>query len=211
MKEIRRYVMLLSGILLFVLTVSCQRQEEKKPETEIIDFRSVLSDVSELRLAEMSLSKVGRVRDERMREASDVSSWVRAAVNHLKIGARIGVYSYDTYLTASADLSQLRPEDVHVDSAAKVVEVDFPPIQVAYAGRDMELREEHVRVTGLRSAITPRERSELKSMMAASLQRELAANHDIEQQLRQTARASATEFISALAAEHGYTARVTFR
>ena len=211
MKEVQRYVMLLSGMLLFVFALSCQRQEEQKPETETIDLRSVLSDMSELRLAEMSLSKVGRVRDERMREAKDVSSWVLAAVNHLKIGARIGVYSYDTYLTASADLSQLRPEDVHVSPETKEVTVAFPPIQIAYAGRDMELHEEHVRVTGLRSAITPRERSELKSMMAASLQRELAANRDIEQQLRQTARASATEFISALAAEYGYTAKVTFR
>lgn len=176
-----------------------------------VDFRTMLADRAQLQLAEMSVSKVGRIADSSPDDAKGLMEKTRAIINSMKIGTRIGVYSYDTYLQASVDLSALEPGDVEVDEGKRHVSVTLPPIEIDYAGRDMQLREEHSRVTGLRSQITPEERARLKSAMAADLQREVAADPEIARQLRRAAEESAREFVAGMAAGYGYTSEVRFR
>lgn len=204
----RGFVKIFCALALLCAAAGCGRSEAGP---ERIDFERTLTDLQRLRLSEMSVSKVGRITDPRLRDATDLVSAAEAALGHLKVGTRIGVYSYNTYLTCWVDLSQLRPGDVVVDEDARTVRVTLPPLEVGYAGRDMEMREEHVRVTGLRSDITPQERAELKERMAESLRREVTADPEVERLLRDEARRSAARLVTELAARQGLEAQVTFR
>ena len=47
-----------------------------------------------------------------------------------KIGKRIAVYSYDSYMRAYIDLSALQPEDIQFDDNAGTVKVILPPVRV---------------------------------------------------------------------------------
>lgn len=189
-----------------LLAASCHRADSESK----VDFRSQLADMDRLVLAEMAVGKVGRVADGRVRDATNLVQAAEAALDHLKLGTRIGVYSFTTYVTASVDLSQLRDEDVRVDPETRHVEVVLPPLQIDFAGRDLQMTEEHVRVTGLRSAITPGERAELKNRMSAQLREELRNDADVENRLREAARQSAVRLVEGLASQAGYTAGVHF-
>ncbi len=49
-----------------------------------------------------------------------------------------------------------------IDETAKTAELTLPAIRTEFQGRDIAMKEEHYRVTGLRSQIGSKERAELK-------------------------------------------------
>lgn len=163
---------------------------------------SDLRDVRELVLAEMSLNKVGVISD-------DGATGFASRLNSLKIGERIAVYSYDTYLEAYIDLSELTADDVEVDRKNRFVRLRLPAVHTRFTGRDMEVKEEHYRVAMLRSNISPGERARLKELMNTTLKAEVENNSEYRRLITDEARAKAVGFFTALLRERGYESEVT--
>lgn len=177
-------------LLTIVMVSSCRREADMKS----IVYRDITS-VDKLVLAKMSINKIGEYNDD--------SNW--------KIGKRIAVYSYNTYLQAYIDLSSLTPDDVTVNEKTGDITLILPPVQTEWAGRDMAMREEHYRVTGLRSRIGPRERAELKESMNASLKQEVEKDVRFREMLEESARKKATLYFTSLMGQQGYSVNVSFR
>ena len=187
----------------------CSHKEVKEPER--IDVYQELRAVSTLQRARMTVGKVGTIADPEFDKAEGFMAKAEALVDKMKIGTRIGVYSYDTYLSAYIDLSELRPENVKVDTQAMTARVTLPPIKVEYDGRDIELREEHDRVSGLRSQITPAERASLKEQMNREVKREIASDQGFRDRVRESARQKGISYFENLLRNWGYEPTVTFR
>ena len=172
-----------------------------QPRRQELRLFSELRDMQSLVLAEMSLNKVGEISDEG-------ATGVAAVVNSLKIGKRVAVYSYNTYLEAYMDLSELTAADVAVDGRGRFAKL---VLRTRFVGRDMEVVEEHYRVSGLRSDVSPRERSQLKELMNASLKKEVEGNDEYRRMLTEQARAKAVGFFTALLRGRGYECEVSVR
>lgn len=158
-----------------------------------------------LEMARMTLSKVGYVGQEKP------ASWMDELVAFVKVGARVGVYSYRTYLRAYIDLADFRPSDVEQDAQTHTCRVRLPQPKTEFLGRDATLTEEHYRVTGLRNTISATDRAELKELMANELRREVEANPHFRKRLEEEARARAVEYFTALLQEKGWKAEVSFK
>lgn len=182
--------------------------EEKDSGMEMV---SRLRDVSRLELAQMTVGKVGMISDHKYEDAKTLEQKTKAMLDAMKIGNRVGVYSYDTYLTAYIDLSELSADDVEIDKKNNVAHVTLPPIQVMTDGREPQLHEVHYRVTGLRSSIKPDERARLKSQMAAEVRDEMAANEGSKEMLREEARRKASAWFSEIIESWGYTPDISFK
>lgn len=154
-----------------------------------------LKAADKLVLASMSLTKTARLED---------SQWY-------KIGKRIAVYSYDSYLEAFIDMSLLKPEDVVFDDASRTVRLTLPPVEVELAGRDMQMRKVYENIGVFRSDIDPKERAAVKEQANRSLKKELEADGEFRRQLEETARRKARKYFESLLESQGYTAVVDFR
>lgn len=203
MKKKTPYVIGL-GVALVVAVVAVVAMSVLRPSHREVRLFSELRDMQSLVLAEMALNKVGEISD-------DGAAGVAAVVNSLKIGQRVAVYSYNTYLEAYIDLSELAAEDVSVDEDGKFVSILLPQVRTRFVGRDMEVVEEHYRVSGLRSDVSPRERARLKELMNASLKREVEGNAEYRRMLADQARAKAVGFFTALLRGRGYECEVSVR
>ena len=109
------------------------------------------------------------------------------------------------------DLSELTAADVAVDGRGRLAKLVLPPVRTRFVGRDMEVVEEHYRVSGLRSDVSPRERSQLKELMNASLKKEVEGNDEYRRMLTEQARAKAVGFFTALLRGRGYECEVSVR
>ncbi len=203
MKPSNYYVIL--AAIAALLFSGCSRNEER------MQVYSEIKDVESLTLAEMTLNKVGTIDDMTWDKARGFSQSMGALVNTFKAGKRIGVYSYNTYLQAYIELGELHDEDVVVDEERKFVKLTLPPIRTRYLGRDMGITEEHLRVTGLRSSITPQERAKVKEVMNTALKAEVEGNSDLRSRIEDEARAKAREFFTILLKNRGYESEITFR
>lgn len=183
---------------------SCREKEEP------VDVCSRLQEVQRLELSRMTVGKVGMISDPTLSDARTFQEKTAAVVDAMKVGKRIGVYSYDTYLIAYIDLSKLRPEDVAVDPENHTARVKLPPVEIVTDGREPQLHEEHYRVTGLRSSIKPEERARLKAQMAAEVGRELKSSSAYADLLRRSAQDKAITWFSGILSNWGYDAEVTF-
>lgn len=181
--------------------------EQAEPE---IELASRLKDVNRLELARMTVGKVGMISDHKYEEAKTLEEKTRAMLDALKIGNRVGVYSYDTYMVAYIDLSSLTPDDITIDKKTNVAHVQLPPVQVMTDGREPQLHEVHYRVTGLRSSIKPEERAALKAQMAAEVKKEMAAGEGSRQILRDEAERKAIAWFDEILQGWGYTPEVRF-
>ncbi len=123
-----------------------------------------------------------------------------------KIGKRIAVYSYDSYMRAYIDLSALQPEDIQFDDDAGTVKVTLPPVRTEVIGRDMELRREYENIGLLRSDLDSRERAEIKEKANASFRKEVEENPEFSRQLSDAARRKARRYFETLFEANGYTA-----
>lgn len=198
----KSYILMILAVLAFV---GCSPRKGDPT----LNFYDELHSVSRLELGKMTVSKVGTITDPPPASAKGVLQKTEAVFNSLKVGTRVGVYSYDTYFVAYIDLQRLQPGDITVDEELKKVYVSLPPIEVMTDGREVELHEEHSRVTGFRSAITPAERARLKSRMAAEVEREVAADATNRDRLKATAEAKAKKWIAEFIRQRGYEAEVT--
>lgn len=154
-----------------------------------------VKSVDKLVLASMSISKVGSLNS---------TSW-------WKIGDRVGVYSYDTYLRAYIDLSELARDDLRWDDGRKRVRLMLPPVRTEFAGRDDGMREEHYRVSGLRSHIDAKERAEIKERMNSHLRDEVEKDSRFREILTEQAEKKARTYFEMLFKANGYEAEVDFR
>lgn len=201
---------------LFFLPVlaSCsskQGSNEVKDSAPKLPQLSSVRSVGHLTLAEMSVRKVGTIDDLSVSESKNLRQSALAVLNKFKIGERKGAWSYDTYLRASIDLSALTRADMSVDSVSRTVRLQLPPVRVETAGRDAAMREEHYRVTGLRSQISPDERAALKEEMNSMLRREVENDPQFRKTLENRARARAVAYFDSLFAMSGYHTEIYFK
>lgn len=173
-------------------------------EDPAVEVVSELRRVNRLSLAEMSINKVGTISDSG-------ATGFASLLNMLKVGDRIGVYSYHTYLEAYMDLDALDAADLEVYQDRRLVKLRLPAIQVRLSGRDATVTEEHYRVTGMRSTISPVERAQLKELMNTTLRQELKSTDEYGERLRANAREKAVGYFSALLQMMGYDSEITFK
>lgn len=192
---------------LFALLLSSCKEKEA-PEVEMA---SRLRDVSRLELAQMTVGKVGMISDHKYEDARTLEQKTRAMLDAMKIGNRVGVYSYDTYLTAYIDLSEMSADDITIDKKSNVAHIALPPVRVMTDGREPQLHEVHYRVTGMRSSIKPEERARLKAQMAAEVKKEMAANDGSKEMLREEAQRKAKAWFSEILEDWGYTPDISFK
>lgn len=197
----KRWIFRILALAMFLPALCGCAEKEEEPR---LDLCSELQSVDRLELGRMTVGKVGMITDPSYSQAKSLEKKATALFNKMKIGTRIGVYSYDTYLVAYIDLSRLRPEDVATDEESKVVRIKLPPVEIMTDGRDVTLKEEHCRVTGLRSLITPSERARLKRQMAAEVKKEIARDEAGKRMLRTTAEAKAKVWVRELLGNMGY-------
>lgn len=189
-------------IIASLLPIGCNRTNDKDEHSV---FYSELRDVNKLTLARMTISKMATIDDLKLDEARGLKQQATALLDAVKIGDRIGVYSYDTYLTAYMDMSALRPEDVVIDESNHTITLNLPPVRTEFSGRDMKMSENHYRVTGLRGNIGPKERAQLKEKMNDHLRKEVEQDSRFIATLTEQARSKATAWFSSLIEQAGYT------
>lgn len=189
-------------IIASLLPIGCNRTNDKDGHSA---FYSELRDVNKLTLARMTISKMATIDDLKLDEAQGLKQQATALLDAVKIGDRIGVYSYDTYLTAYMDMSALRPEDVVIDESNHTITLNLPPVRTEFSGRDMRMSENHYRVTGLRGNIGPKERAQLKEKMNDHLRKEVEQDSRFTATLTEQARSKATAWFSSLIEQAGYT------
>lgn len=199
----------LFSILLILMVLSLASCKEKTDQAA--EMASRLRDVRRLELAQMTIGKVGMISDHKYEDAKTIEEKTKAMVNAMKIGNRIGVYSYDTYLIAYIDLSELSNDDIEFDEKTNVAHVVLPPVRVMTDGREPQLHEVHYRVTGLRSSIKPEERARLKAQMADEVKKEVAGYEGSKEMLCDEARRKATLWFKGIIESWGYTPDVTFK
>ncbi len=170
---------------------SCNNDKSDSPHNV---YEEIIK-TDKLVLASMTINKIGEYDDE--------SDW--------KIGKRIAVYSYNTYLIAYIDLSQLSPEDIDIDNTDGTASISLPPIKTEYRGRDISMKEEHYRVTGLRSQIGPKERAELKEKMNSSLKKEVESDPNFKTTVVEAAKRKAEIFFKQLFASRNLNVTVNFK
>lgn len=214
MKRIKLYVsgravMAAVWLLALMPLAGCRRAPE--PEELAARYASELRSADRLVLASMTVRKMATVRDTPLSEARDLREAAGALLDKVKIGSRVAAYSFTARLEASVDLSTLSASDFRFSPDGREVTVTLPPVVTEFAGRDLGMREEHYRVTGMRSAVDARERARLKDEMTESLREDIRRNPAYKAILQEKARAQAGAFFSNLFAAQGIKAEVEFR
>lgn len=171
------------------------------------DIRSV----DKLVLSRMTISKMGVVRDRvDLSKAKGWKQMTAGLVDAVKIGSRKAAYSYDTYMRAYIDLSDLPADALEIDEDSATITLTLPEVKTEFEGRDIPIREEHYRVTGFRSRVDAEERADIKEKMNTRLKQEVASNPEFRDQLTRSARLKAESYFKALLARDGYTVVVRF-
>lgn len=128
-----------------------------------------------------------------------------------KVGKRIAVYSYDTYMQAYIDLSKLQDYDLVFDHDAKTVRVMLPPIETEFTGRDIQMRKEYENIGLFRTEIGAKERAEMKELANKSLKKEVKENPMFNDRLKEAARVKARKYFEAIFQARGYSAIIDFK
>ncbi len=214
-KNIRRLsrwvTILLSVIFAIVIASACSSKEEERAEEEPVDYAALIRSTNKLVLSEMTINKMATVDDLKIDEAKGSRQQLNAVLNWFKIGTRKGAYSYNTYLRAYMNLNELKPTDVEVDTVAKVMRIHLPEIRTEFIGRDVQFREDHYRVTGLRTQIKPEERARVKEAMNASLKREVEERAGFKERLKASAKGKAEAYFTAFAEGNGFRAEIDIK
>lgn len=180
---------ILSMCALMALTLaSCAKSSEKELYEEI-------KSTDKMVFATMSITKMAKM------ESSD---WYT-------IGKRIAVYSYDSYMRAYIDLSELQPGDIKVNDKDMTVSVTLPPVITEVTGRDMEMNREYENIGMLRSDLDSKERAEIKEKANASFKAEVEDNPAFKQHLIDAAQRKARKYFETLFEANGYTASIDFK
>lgn len=197
--------------LIYILIAVVSLSSCKEETDPAMEMASRLRDVNRLELSRMSVGKVGMISDHKYEEAKTLEEKTRAMLDAMKIGSRVGVYSYDTYMVAYIDMSTLSQEDISLDRQTNTMHVKLPPVEVMTDGREPLLHEVHYRVTGLRSSIKPEERAALKAQMAEEVRKEIANDAGSRQVIVDGARRKAVAWLSEIISSWGYTPEISFK
>ncbi len=177
-------------LLALPLLLACSRKQAP-------DYTSIYEEirhVNKMEFASMAVTKT--VKTER-------TDWY-------KVGKRIAVYSFDTYLKAYIDLYEFEMENMDFDEENKTVKVTLPPVKIEIAGRDMEMKKEYENVGMFRSEIGAQERAKMKEKASADLRKELEGEPEYKRRLEETARRKARSYFETLFKNAGYTAYIRF-
>ena len=199
---------LLSFATVAVLLVfgSCHHKDDTA-----MRLTSEIKAVNKLVLSQMTISKMASISDLDITKAQGLKQTISAALDAVKIGDRKAAYSYDTYMRAYIDLSTLSEDDITIDESAKTISITLPAIKTEFSGRDAELREDHYRVSGLRSQIDANERAELKEKMNTALKREVESDKTFRTKLTESAKMRGKQYCEDLCSRYGYKATVDFK
>ncbi len=201
------------GLILTACTLLTGSQDSGSRQGEQLQrhYLSEVKSVNRLVLAQMTISKMATIDDIDLSKADGMKQMAAGMLDAVKVGNRKAAYSYDTYLRAYVDLGDLTPEDLKVDEATKTITLTLPAVQTEFAGRDMEFREDHYRVSGLRSEIDAKERAEIKEQMNAALKNEVEEKSEFRGRLEAEARAKAATYFKTLLGRDGYDVIVKFK
>ncbi|MCM1491556.1 MAG: DUF4230 domain-containing protein [Muribaculum sp.] len=177
-------------LLSIALTCNCSKQDDSHTE-----LYQEIKSADKIVFASMAVTKTAK---------TERSDWY-------KIGKRIAVYSYDSYLQAYIDLTSLQTDDFVFDDKAKTVSVTLPPIEVEIAGRDIEMKKVYENISLFRSDIDAKERAEIKERANKSFMKEVKENPMFSKKLTESAERKARKYFEALFEANGYTATITFR
>lgn len=190
-------------VVILSFSFGCSDEHPTNPSSQVLAERAlekyqsdVLSEIrSQARLvfASMAVTKTA--------VADDSKIW----------GKKIGLYSFDTYLRAYIDLSQLKPEDIKWDDEAKSVLVTLPPVEIEIAGRDMTLREDYTNIGLLRSSFDSRDRAKAKEHANRDFRREFERDSSFRKILEDQARRKAQAYFKSFFSANGFTATIDFR
>ena len=186
-----KQIILATAVLLAILLPACHKEEADLKR----DFYQEIKSEQKMVLATMAITKT--VKSER-------TDWY-------KIGKRIAVYSYDSYMRAYIDLSEVQEDDISVDPDNKKVSITLPPVRTELTGRDMPLRKEYENIGLLRSELDSKERAEMKEKANSSLKQEIARNPEFRQRLTETAKRKADAYFKTLFEAEGYTTDINFK
>ncbi len=181
-------------ILIFLLAIPLMIACSKKPAPDYTSIYEEIRHVNKMEFASMAVTKT--VKTER-------TDWY-------KVGKRIAVYSFDTYLKAYINLYEFEMENMEFDEENKTVKVTLPPVKVEIAGRDMEMKKEYENVGMFRSEIGAQERAKMKEKASADLRKELEGEPEYKRRLEDTARRKARSYFENLFKNAGYTAYIRF-
>lgn len=199
-------LMLLSALLATSLS-SCR----EKPSDPDRTYYSELRAVKKLVVGRMTLSKMATIDDIRLSEAQGLKQTASALLAAIKPGSRKAAYSYDTYLRAYIDLEKLTPADISLSADGKSMQLTLPAIEIEFTGRDAEIREEHYRVTGLRSEINADERAALKEEMNRLLKEEVRQNLAFTSRLTELAKTKAVTYFTQWGRSQGIDVSIRFK
>lgn len=186
----RKTILALLNILL--MAAACSRNDDVSNYTELYDE---IKSVDKMVFASMAITKTAK---------SERNDWY-------KIGKRIAVYSYDSYLRAYIDLSALQLDDLVFDKEAKTVKVTLPPITTEVTGRDIHMRKEYENIGLLRSDLDSKERAQIKETANASFRKEIEENPLFKRRLTEEAQRNARKYFETLLEANGYTASIEFK
>ncbi len=190
----KRFPIILAVLILILQ--GCRNDNPAARQTDIpTEILQELRSADKMVFASMSITKTAKLED---------SEWY-------KIGKRIAVYSYDTYMNAYIDLSELTPEDIVFNETDSTVRITLPPVRTEVKGRDMEMTKEYENIGPLRSEIDSRERAAMKEQANASFNSEIEENPRFREKLKETAERKARGYFENLLKDNGFTATIDFR
>lgn len=128
-----------------------------------------------------------------------------------KLGKRIAVYSYNSYMHAYIDLSEIGPGDIQFDEDNKTVRLVLPPVRTEVSGRDMQMRKEYENIGMMRSDLDSKERAMIKENANRSFKAEVEDNPEFIQRLQQAAQRKARKYFENLFQTEGYTPQIEFK
>lgn len=203
----------LLGLSCVLFVASCNKQDvaQEVQAQAPRDYYSEVKSLNKLVLAQMTISKMATIDDIDLTKASGMKQTALGMLDAMKIGNRKAAYSYNTYLRAYIDLSQLMPEAVKVDESTKTITLTLPEIQTEFAGRDVTMREEHYRVSGMRSKISEKERAEIKEKMNTALKQEVEERSEFRTKLTAEAKGKCESYFKALLGNEGYIVNVNVK
>lgn len=178
--------------LMLLLASACSYKDDAPNYTELYEE---IKSVDKMVFASMAIAKTAK---------SERNDWY-------KVGKRIAVYSYDSYMRAYIDLSSLQIDDLVFDDDAKTVKVTLPPVITEITGRDMEMRKEYENIGIFRSDLDSKERAEIKEVANASFKKEVEQNPMFKKHLTEEARHNARRYFETLFEANGYTASIDFK
>lgn len=180
---------------LAVLFGSCHKNSQERTVSPK-DFYQELKSVDKMVFSNMAITKTAKLTDD--------GSWYKA-------GKRVAVYSYDSYLRAYIDLSELQMDDITVDEEAKTVKIVLPPVKTEVTGRDMDMRKEYENIGTFRKNLTAQERAQVKELANTSFKAEVEENPEFKQQLKEAAQKKARMYFAAIFENEGYTPSIDFK